>query len=141
MRPLHAAPLAALALLLAACGHDQQVPLGPGIDPAGSLRLTVHTSIEPGRHGEMFTEGAVPEIRLEAPDGTVLEPAKDHADAAVFAGLDAGRYRLRAALRPCDGNCGSLDAPTLPCTAEIRIDADRVVTVRWHVGEPCHVRS
>jgi hypothetical protein len=122
-------PLAALALLTA-CGADPAphgAPgLGPGVDPAGRITLTVHTS-----QALMFTEGAVPEVRLTAPDGTGLSPEKDHVDDAVFSGLDAGRYQVQAALRPCDGNCGYLDPPTLTCEAAVVVKADRSVTVRW----------
>lgn len=135
----YAGPLAALVLLLTACGEDPAPDVGPGVDPAGSLTVTVHSSIEPGKNGEMFSEGAVPEVRLTAPDGTVLSPRKDHADDAVFSGLDAGRYQLQAALRPCDGNCGTLDGPTAACTGEVVVKADRTITVRWRVGERCRV--
>ena len=54
----------------------------------------------------------MPEIRLVAEDGTTIEPVRDHVDAPVFEHLVAGRYVLRAVLRPCDGNCGYLDGPT-----------------------------
>lgn len=140
----YAGPLAALALLLTACGQDPVADTGsngPAVDPAGNVTVTVHTSIEPGKHGEMFTEGAVPEIRLTAPDGTVLDPRKDHADDAVFSGLDPGRYRLHAVLRPCDGNCGYLDDPTSPCSATVVVKGDRDVTVRWRVGQGCRVAA
>jgi hypothetical protein len=100
----------------------------------------VHTSVQPGKHGELFTEGSVPEIRLTAADGTVIEPEQDHAPIAVFPRLAPGSYRLAAALRPCDGNCGYLDAPTTPCAATVRVLADHDVTVRWRVGEICRVR-
>jgi hypothetical protein len=140
MTPRYAVPLAALALLLTACGGHEPVPLSPGVDPAGQVRLTVHTSVQPGRHGEMFSEGSLPEIRLTGPDGTMLEPEQDHAAIAVFPRLAPGSYRLAAALRPCDGNCGYLDAPTTPCAATVRVHADDDVTVRWRVGEICHVR-
>jgi hypothetical protein len=135
---LLAVPLTALALL-ASCGNRQPVPQGPAVDPAGQVTLTAHTSISPGKHGEMFTEGAVPEVRLTASDGTVIDPQRDHADDAVFPGIAPGRYRLTAALRPCDGNCGYLDPPTTPCSARVRVAADQEVTVSWRVGQPCRV--
>jgi hypothetical protein len=146
MTPRYAGPLALLALLLSACGqgsgsHPRADAGQPAADPAGSITLTVHSSVRPGKHGEMFVEGAVPELRLTAPDGTELTPAQDHRDDAVFAGLDPGRYRLHAALRPCDGNCGYLDGPTAPCAATVHVMADREVSVRWRVGQPCRVSA
>lgn len=142
MTPRYAVPLAvplAALVLLTACGGREPVPQGPAVDPAGQVTLTVHTSIKPGKRGEMFTEGAVPEVRLTAPDGTVIEPRKDHVDVAVFPGIAPGRYRLAAALRPCDGNCGYLDAPTTPCSARVRVALDQQVTVSWRVGQRCRV--
>jgi hypothetical protein len=87
----------------------------------------------------MFAEGSVPEIRLTAADGTVIEPAEDHVTDPEFTGLDPGSYRLAAALRPCDANCGYLDGPTTPCAATVRVAADQQVTVRWRVGQRCRV--
>jgi hypothetical protein len=142
MPPRHAVlvavPLAAL-MLLASCGNREPVPQGPAVDPAGQVTLTAHTTISPGPGGEMFTEGAVPEVRLTASDGTVIEPRRDHVDDAVFPGIAPGRYRLTAALRPCDGNCGYLDPPTTPCSARVRVTDDQEVTVSWRVGQPCQV--
>ena len=139
MTPRYAVPSAALVLLVTGCGNHEPVSLSPGVDPAGQFRLTVHTSVKPGKHGELFTEGSVPEIRLRAEDGTVIEPTKDHVAIAVFPRISPGSYRLTAALRPCDGNCGYLDGPTTPCAATVRVHADQEVTVRWRVGESCRV--
>lgn len=133
-----AIPLAAL-VVLTSCGSRESGPQGPAVDPAGQVMLTVHTSIEPGKQGEMFTEGALPEVRLTAPDGTLIEPRKDHVDDAVFPGIAPGRYRLTAALRPCDGNCGTLDPPMTPCAARVRVTLDQQVTVTWRVGQKCRV--
>jgi hypothetical protein len=71
----------------------------------------------------------------------VVEPAKDHVAVATFAGIAPGSYRLDAALRPCDGNCGYLDGPTTPCSAQVRVHGDRDVTVSWRVGRRCTVTS
>jgi hypothetical protein len=139
MTPRYAAPLAVVTLLLTACGSHETAPLTPGVDPAGSVTLTVHTAVSPGKDGEMFTEGSVSEIRLTAADGTVIEPQRDHVAVAVFPRLAPGSYRLGAALRPCDGNCGYLDSPTTPCASTVRVRADQEVTVRWRVGERCRV--
>ena len=142
MTPRYAVPLAVpltALVLLTACGTRGPVPQGPAVDPADQVTLTVHTSVAPGRHGEMYTEGAVPEVWLAAPDGTLIEPRKDHVVDAVFSHIAPGHYRLAAALRPCDGNCGYLDAPTTPCSARVRVARDQQVTVTWRVGQRCRV--
>jgi hypothetical protein len=139
MTPRYAA-LVAAGLLLVACdgriGGPDNGPYPPG---AATNTLTVQTRISPGKHGSMFTEGAVPEIRLVDADGRTMGPEHDHSDTGVFSGLAAGSYRLDAALRPCDGNCGYLDGPTTPCSATIRVVGDRVVDVAWRVGQRCRV--
>jgi hypothetical protein len=103
--------------------------------------LTVHTQILPGRHGAMFTEGALPEIRLVADDGTTMRPVRDHEDTAVFAHLTPGRYLVTAALRPCDGNCGYLDPATSHCTKVVHVSRDLTYAVTWKVGADCSVRA
>ena len=139
MTPRYAALLAA-GLLVAGCGARAGGPgTGPSSPTAEANTLTVTTQIAPGKHGEMFTEGAVPEIRLVGSDGTTLTPEGDHRDTAVFSGLEPGTYELHATLRPCDGNCGYLDAPTLPCTGVVEVPRVGVVDVTWRVGHVCHV--
>jgi len=91
------------------------------------------------RAGVIFDEGARPEIRLVAPDGSVLRPRRDHAEITVFAGLSRGAYRMRAALRPCDGSCGHLDPPTMACSAHLRVAHDRSYRVIWSGNRPCRI--
>jgi hypothetical protein len=130
--------VSALALL-AGCGSTTAAePRTPSPDTHGST-LTVQTQINPGKHGSMFIEGALPEIRLVTSGGTELKPSKDHASPAVFADLPPGDYRLRAVLRPCDGNCGNLDGPLSPCGKAAHVDGDLTFAVTWRVGDDCHV--
>lgn len=107
---------------------------------SGGHRLSVTTKIKPGRHGEVFTEGAVPEIRLVSKTGTTISPARDHVDSPVFKHLEAGRYVLKAVLRPCDGNCGYLDGPVSPCRTVVHVPADATARVTWRIGEDCRAR-
>lgn len=123
--------------LLTGCGSTASGPDAPS-DTVG-VTVTVHTHLAPGKNGEMFTEGAVPEIRLVDADGHATSPVRDHEDVAVFRGVPAGHYRLEAALRPCDGNCGQLDGPTARCTRSVRVSHDDTFVVRWRVGEACRV--
>ena len=121
------------ATMPAACSTgDTGGPLGP--DPGATV--SVHTRV---RGGVVFTEGALPEIRLVAADGTVLNPRRDHDVTAEFAGVSTGSYRLRASLRPCDGNCGYLDPPMLTCSARVRVDRDATFQVTWTHARPCRV--
>jgi hypothetical protein len=103
--------------------------------------VTVHTEIRPGRHGAMFIEGAVPEIRLVTADGSEVTPRKDHISPAVFDDLPAGTYRLRAVLRPCDGNCGYLDGPMSPCGTSVDVAGDLTYVVHWKVGDDCTITN
>jgi hypothetical protein len=135
-RPL-AAVLATAALTASACGGGSSRPTPEG-DPAQGHAFTVRTHLRPGAHGAMFTEGAVPEIRLVSAGGRTFTPVHDHATTAVFRDLPAGRYRLTAALRPCDGNCGYLDPATGSCSTVVRVPEDSTATVSWRVGEHCH---
>jgi hypothetical protein len=129
---------AAIGLLtLTGCGQADAEG-GPGGHGPADHTLTVMTTIKPGDKGAMFTEGASPEIRLVAPDGSHINPVRDHVDKPVFENLAAGRYLLTAVLRPCDGNCGYLDGPTSPCRTFIDVPADTTALVTWRVGENCH---
>jgi hypothetical protein len=139
MTPRYVA-LVAAGVLLAGCGSRAGSPeTGPYSPVATTNTLTVRTQIAPGQHGMMFIEGAVPEIRLIGADGTAVSPERDHRATALFSGLAPGTYRLHAALRPCDGNCGYLDGPTAPCAGVVRVPVDGVVDVTWRVGRSCHV--
>ena len=134
------AALGAVVLLVAGCGgRAVGTDAGPGSPAAEASTLTVHTHITEGRHGAVFIEGAVPEIRLIDEDGMTLAPEDDHTTTAAFPDLVAGTYRLHAALRPCDGNCGYLDGPTTPCEGEVRVPRVGSVDVTWRVGEACRL--
>jgi hypothetical protein len=126
------ASLVAATVLVACSTGDTGGPLGP--DPGATV--SVHAAVGTGPR---FYEGALPEIRLVAADGTVLRPRKDHAGTADFPGVSTGHYRLRASLRPCDGNCGYLDPPVLTCSAPIRVDRDATFRVTWTRTRPCRV--
>lgn len=128
----------ATLLVLAGCGNAPPPGVAPEVATTGHT-LTVRTDIRPGAHGMMFIEGALPEVRLVARTGSALRPVHDHTDTAVFRDLAPGRYRLTASLRPCDGNCGYLDAPQGTCHAIVHIPRDANLLVSWRVGHDCHV--
>lgn len=147
-----AATLAAAALALAACGTtDTRSTAGdPASDPAAhddpsshapEASLTVSTTSKPGRKGMLFTEGAVPEVRLVGADGTAYRPVQDHTDTARFTSLVPGDYTLRAAQRPCDGNCGYLDPPTGRCSGTVHVEGESRASVMFVVGRACTVTA
>jgi hypothetical protein len=132
---------AALSLaLLGGCGQGTDPPADGGFTSGPDrASVVVRTHLSPGAHGEMFTEGAVPEIRLVDADGHELSPEQDHRDTAIFRDVAPGGYRLVAVLRPCDGNCGTLDGPTGRCEKHVRVGPADTFDVRWRVGRPCRV--
>jgi hypothetical protein len=139
MTPRYAVLTVSALALLAGCGSSTAAGPPSATPDAHTSTLTVQTQINPGKHGAMFTEGALPEIRLVASDGTEVKPSKDHASPAVFADLPPGDYRLRAVLRPCDGNCGYLDGPMSPCAKAVHVEGDLSFAITWRVGDNCHV--
>jgi hypothetical protein len=66
-------------------------------------------------------------------------PRKDQTSPAVFENLPAGDYRIRAVLRPCDGNCDFLDAPVSPCHKTVHVVGNASFVVHWRVGEDCTI--
>jgi hypothetical protein len=129
--------MAALAALTGCTSVDTDGGLRP--DSNAGRTVLAHTDIRPGPRGEMFFEGAVPEIRLVDGAGKVNRPVRDHRETAAFPALEPGIYRIQAALRPCDGNCGTLDGAMYRCSAQVRVDGAEVLRVRWRVGQTCRV--
>jgi hypothetical protein len=131
---------AAVLALLIGCGHTvPAVPTGTAPRTTPGTTVTVHADLAAGRNGAMFTEGAVPEIRLVDADGHTRSPQDDHAFVAVFRDVGPGRYRLEAVLRPCDANCDYLDGPTGRCTKDVHVSEGSTFVVSWRVGEACLV--
>ncbi len=110
-------------------------------DPPSTARLVVRTSSSTqGTRGPVFEEGAVPEMRLVSPDGTVIEPTADHRDTAIFRDLATGDYTLTAALRPCAGSCGYLDPPTGECQDTVQVEGATEASVIFVQGQHCTIR-
>lgn len=58
---------------------------------------------------------------------------------AGFPDVSPGTYTLQAALRPCDGNCGSLEPAVLACRHRVRVRAHERFEVVWSGPHGCHV--
>lgn len=126
---------AALALL-ASCGDG-----GPGDDDEPTYTLTVMVQQDLTAGDGLYTEGALPEVRLIGPDGTEILPTKDHTRVAEFTGLAPGAYTLIGGQRPCDGNCDNLDDLVDTCEQSITVDKDRTIRVRLVAGQPCTAKE
>lgn len=127
--------LLALTVALAGCGGGDDVAA-----PAPqNARLVVESTYSPGRDGVLYTEGALLEVVLTAPDGETQTQQGPVEEDLVFDGLPVGRYVVRPALRPCAGNCGHLDDRTDECEAVVELRDTTRVRVDTVVAEPCTV--
>jgi hypothetical protein len=74
----------------------------------------------------MFIEGAVGYLEVRS-DGRLIQRADGPMGTVqVRIALPPGTYRVVSYLRPCDGNCGFLDAPVDRCTAAADVSAGSV---------------
>ena len=119
-------PLLALVLVLTACA-------APG-SPSERYDLVVEQVLVPG--GPMFIEGTFSEVRV---DGEVPVAPGEPDSTVTLRGLSAGTHLVEPALRPCDGNCGSLGGRTGACRLEVEVPATRSLRVRYRTDGPCEV--
>jgi hypothetical protein len=136
---------AAVVLLLLALGACGDTSPGRAADPGASptpdpVSLEVHRHWQQGAGGEMYMEGSVTTYELVDADGQKHKPATADEDGVVYRDLVPGRYVLRSAERPCDGNCGYLDAPVDQCERHIELTEDTSVDLQVTVGQPCTLR-
>lgn len=112
----------------------------PANSPDEAYRLTVTTVLEgPGMH---YFEGALGEVDIwpTQPDITVESALPGGIGwSHVWPTLPAGEYDVEAAVRPCGGDCGSLDPPTDSCAQSVSLTSDLDVVVTFHYGEPCRI--
>jgi hypothetical protein len=98
----------------------------PGSASPGRGTLWVLQSLD--LSGPRFIEGATGYLQVRSEDGRLIEEAQGPAGAGVRLRLElpSGTYRVVSYLRPCDGNCGYLDAPTGRCVATVGVAAGLV---------------
>jgi D-alanyl-D-alanine dipeptidase len=128
VRPRHA--IAVVAALLA-------LPTGAEASP-GTLFL--RQSIDRS-HGT-YIEGAISYVRVRGMRGQLIVARRvGRARFHMKRRLVPGRYRVISYQRPCDGNCGLLDAPTDRCTRPVRILSGGLTTVSIRVrpGRACRM--
>jgi hypothetical protein len=93
------------------------------------------------RSDSIYIEGYISFLRVRDETGTVVarkrEPGKIH----LQADLAPGSYQLTRFIRPCDGNCGYLDAPTERCRQTLTVAAGvkTHAIVNSRIGHPCEI--
>ena len=89
----------------------------------------------------VFIEGAVTELSIVARNGSTQATKQAGMAVPVLLGsVDPGHYVVRAAVRPCDGNCGHLDPPAFRCHGPVVVPevGDARVLVTTHANK-CEV--
>jgi hypothetical protein len=124
---------------LALAGCDATTSSDTGSDD-GTIQVT--TTYRAGPSGELYIEGAMVDIELRDAAGEVI----GHESAApgepiTFSDLPTGIYVIAPALRPCDGNCGYLDARTDGCHNPIHVAGDLRIHVSFRVSAPCTMET
>lgn len=111
-------------MLLAGCSV-----LGIGGDTTARFEVRVDTS------RAVFIEGALTFVTIDE-DDTAIQVADGDSHP-----IPSGPHVLHSYVRPCDGNCGSLDAPTDACAAPIDSLPGQVVTITivQAAGQPCTI--
>jgi hypothetical protein len=126
----------AACLLAVTCADPPQVTGG---EPEGSP-ATLTFTYEAERTDLVYIEGSLSYVRVSGPDMTTEKeiPWKEPILIEVPRG---GEYRIESWVRPCSGNCNSLDAPTDHCTASVVVPdgAAMSVVIGGIVGEPCTI--
>lgn len=136
--------LAVVAAVLSGCGlRDGDPGSGPAGTSSASPRsrgsIAVTARIERTGHG--YTEGAIPEVVLRDTSGHKVRTVRGRSR-MLFTGLSPGGYVIEPALRPCDGNCGTLDGRTDACAAKVDVGSGIThVKVVYRVGETCKVHT
>ena len=94
--------------------------------------------------GGYYIEGSYSYVRLERPGSADVETrlSLGRAPQATLS-LETGSYRLVSFQRPCDGNCGLLDAPTDRCSVPIEVteDAELHEVIELTPGSGCTIHE
>jgi hypothetical protein len=91
-----------------------------------------------------YFEGALTEVTITEVGGDQpIDPVPPTAApwTRSWTDLPAGRYVVRAAMRPCAGDCGNLDPPTDTCRQRVTLQENTVVRVEFEPGRPCTLRA
>jgi hypothetical protein len=130
-----------IGLALAIAGVSRS-PASSEPAPDGKLVVREHQLPSDG----IYIEGYVSflHVRDGATGEIVVRKRFDVSDPRVHlrADLPTGSYRVTRFIRPCDGNCGYLDAPTERCRHDLAVLPEQPThaVVRSRVGHPCEIR-
>jgi hypothetical protein len=137
MRSARTTAVPAALLLLAACAQTPETT--PEASGPGEIVLTM--DYRPGKNGALYPEGALAEVIVRDASGREVS-RRLGGGPRRFTGLAPGRYTVQPALRPCDGNCGYLDARRDGCSATVRVVTGRVrLHVTYRVNQPCEIHG
>jgi len=123
-------------------GSDEAVSGRDDVGPIPTSTLVVATTYRHDNPWVVYREGARAELILR--DATGEEVARRTVKpgwSVRFEDLPPGEYRLDSALRPCDGNCGHLDARLDDCSGTVVITRGVRIRVGFVVGAACTVRG
>jgi hypothetical protein len=130
--------LIALALT-ASCGGTPDRAISPPVaspSPASSTHeVVVSQSFGSGEHGVMYIEGAVAELVITGEDQPAQTVQGDPDRPITLSGLSSGDYTVKAALRPCNANCGNLSEPVDGCATGMSVPQTTRLTVRYVVAQ------
>jgi hypothetical protein len=137
-----AAGMAALVVLLAACG-------GHGASPTATIQPTTVAGPDPVpvRITQVVTgkarpiEGSVSYLRIGRSGGAIDIDGRLPGTGMVTLRLPAGQYRLQSWQRVCDANCSHLEPPTARCarTFALRHGQPLMATIRVRFPATCVV--
>jgi len=104
--------------------------------------IAVNMTQHRGAHGAVYTEGAMAEVILRDAQGTKVDvQTKAPQGRLAFTNLKPGTYFVEPALRPCDANCGYLDARVDSCSHKLEVDGRVDVKVDFIVGSRCRIHT
>jgi hypothetical protein len=107
-------------------------------------KLVVREHQLPAQPGDgIYIEGYVSFLRVRSLDThEIVTRQRTQGRVHLQTTLPQGGYRVTRFIRPCDANCGYLDAKTERCSAPVTVpDGDTAVAVvRTQTTHPCDVR-
>ena len=105
------------------------------VPPPGKGLLAVTQSGQ----GQAYREGAITFFSVMLAERTVAELRLDRGSRFVM--LDPGPYEIRSYVRPCDGNCLTLDPPRDECRTQLTLgDGVRLTAERVQSSASCALR-
>jgi hypothetical protein len=124
----------ALLTVLAACGETEGSPATRPA-PAPASLVVVHSL---DTSGPMYIEGAAWHLEVVDASGDLVF-TKDLLDSErQVVELVPGRYEVRSAERPCEGNCSMLDPPDGDCALTVDVPEEGLtVKIDAAAGRPC----